>query len=608
MTSEIIRAGAWRFGDNVDTDQMAPFNTFMASWEKTRPALFPARPGFAMAFETGGVIVAGKNWGCGSSREQAPSNLKKLGVAAVVADSVGRIFFRNAIALALPCLVCPGVSDLVEEGDLVEVDFAAGVVRNLTRGTSLSAPPPTADMLRIIEAGGLLETLKDDAPRLTAAAVPSLSGRPKTMAEKILARAAGRADVAPGEFVVAEADRVVMGEFLASSASRLRKLGITALHDPEKVSATVTAVFPAPDAEIARLHTKMRALARELDVTHFYPHDGIINQVIVEKGDALPGQLVFGSDSHSTTYGAMGAAGSGLGVTELTYILATGRIWMRVPATIRFNLNGQMAPGVMSKDLMLALLARFGTDHAQYRAVEFGGEAADRMSMSSRLTLSNMGLEMGAKFAMFAADETTLCYLRAQGVERAEAFGPDPDAAYATVHEIDVSVLAPQVARPHNPGNVGPVSDCAGTPVDQAFLGSCTNARLEDLAVAAGILRGRKVAPSTRLIVTPASREVMLAAMREGHLQVLLEAGAHLTPPGCGACSGGVGGVVGPGETCIATTNRNFQGRMGSPEAAVYLASPATVAVSAVRGVITDPREFWTEGETKALRREAAAS
>jgi len=598
---ETIRGRAWRFGDNVDTDQMAPFSTFMASWEETRPQIFPARPGFSTAFQRGDIIVAGKNWGCGSSREQAPANLKKLGAAAVIAESAGRIFYRNAIALALPCLVCPGVAAAVLEGDEIEVDFAQGVVR-IAGGPTLQGFAPTADMLRIFESGGLLETL--DEPRgvhTETAAAPSLSPRPKTMAEKIIARAAGLPDVSPGAFVTARPDRVVMGEFLASCVSRMRRHGITALHDPDRVSATVTAVFPAPDAEIARLHTKVRALAQELGVAHFYPHDGIINQVVVEKGDIRPGELIFGSDSHSTTYGAMGAAGSGMGVTDLTYLLATGDIWLRVPETIRFELHGAGGAAVMSKDVILHLLGRFGSDHAQYRAIEFGGPAIAAMSLASRLTLSNMGAEMGAKFAMFAADATTLAFLRAHGQPDVQPFGPDPGCEYLATHQIDLAAIGPQVARPHNPANVGPVGDCLGVRIDQAFLGSCTNARLEDLAVAASLLQGRQVAASTRLIVTAASREVLIAASKAGYLETLLEAGAHVTPPGCGACSGGVGGVVGPGETCIATTNRNFQGRMGSPQASLYLASPATVAASAIVGAIADPREFWSPAASEML-------
>ncbi len=289
----------------------------------------------------------------------------------------------------------------------------------------------------------------------------------------------------------------------------------------------------------------------------------------------------------------MGAAGTGLGLTEVTYVLATGELWLRVPPTVRFVLDGKAAAGIMSKDVVLHLAGRFGTEVAQYRAIEFAGPAAERMTVSSRLTMANMGIELGAKFAFFEADETTCAYLRERTDEPVSPFGPDAGAGYEAVHEIDISGLEPQIACPHNPGNAKPVSAVGRVRVHQAFLGSCTNARLEDLAVAAEILEGRKVDPGTRLLVTPASAQVLLDATRAGYIEILLEAGAHLTTPGCGACPGGHGGLLAPGEVCLSSTNRNFRGRMGSPEAEVYLGSPASVAAAAVAGHIVDPREFW---------------
>jgi 3-isopropylmalate/(R)-2-methylmalate dehydratase large subunit len=594
----IVRGRVWRFGDNIDTDVMAPFATFIADWETTRPALFPNRPGFSHQVEPGDVIVAGGNWGCGSSREQAPANLKKLGIAAVVAESFGRIFFRNAIAIGLPCMVCPEAGQIAE-GDVVKIDVAGGVVR--AGGKVLTAQPPNAEMLEILRAGGLLNTIVElprpepSQPRVW------LDSKPKTMAEKILARAARLPDARAGSFVTVEPDCLVLGEFLASCISRLRKAGVTEIFDPAKICVTLTGMFPAPTPEIASLHTHVRQLAERLGIENFFPHDGIINQVAIERGQIRPGELAFGSDSHSTTYGAMGAAGAGLGITELAYLLARGRIWTRVPETIRFVLTGEPRPGVMSKDIILHLLGRFGSDYAQYRAIEFAGPLAARMSLSSRMTLSNMSCEMGAKFAMFEADEVTLAYLRDHGVADAARFGADKGADYLAIHEIDVSAIAPQAARPNNPSNVSPVSDCAGTKIQQAFLGSCTNARLEDLAVAAAVLRGKRVAPGVRLIVTPVSQEIMQQAAEAGYVTDLVRAGAHFTPPGCGACSGSVGGVVGPGETCISTTNRNFQGRMGSPDAQIYLASPATVAASAIAGEIVDPLDYWPDDAPSLL-------
>ena len=422
-----------------------------------------------------------------------------------------------------------------------------------------------------------------------------------TLAEKILARASGRERVAPGEYVTARADKVMCHEAFVLCALQLAKLGVTRLFDPARVLVILDHYFPAPTERMAGAHAAARQLAERFGISHFLGHAGICHQVLTERALVRPGELVFGTDSHSTTYGAVAAAGNGIGVTEATYVLATGELWMRVPPTLRFALEGELPAGVMSKDVALYLAGRFGTAVASYRAIEFTGPAASAMSLASRMTLANMGAELGAKFAFFAADEATAAYLSERAAQQAgeragepvAPFGPDPDARYEATHVVDVGGLEPQIACPHNPGNVKPVSAVAGTPVQQCFLGSCTNARLEDLAVAAEILRGRQVHPSTRLLVTPASHEVALEATRAGILETLLAAGAHVTASGCGACPGGHGGVLGAGEACLSSTNRNFRGRMGSAEAQVYLGSPASVAAAALTGRIVDPREYW---------------
>lgn len=418
-----------------------------------------------------------------------------------------------------------------------------------------------------------------------------------TMAEKVLARASGRASLGAGEYVTARADRVMAHEAFTLCALQLVKLGVRRLFDPERVIVLLDHYFPAPDVRMAQGHGIARDLAKRFGVRHFLGHPGICHQVLTERGLVRPGELVFGTDSHSTTYGALGAAGNGIGLTEMVYVLATGELWLRVPPTIRFELEGALGPGVMSKDVALHLAGAFGTDVATYRSVEYAGAAAGRMSIASRMTMANMGVELGAKFAFFAADEATRAYLRAQGQDEVPLFGPDADASVEATHRVDVAAIEPQIACPHNPGHVKPVSQLEGVHgvrVQQAFLGSCTNGRLEDLAVAAEVLRGRRVHPETRLIVTPASQRVALEATREGFAEVLLEAGAHITASGCGACPGGHSGLIGPGEVCLSSTNRNFRGRMGSPEGEVYLGSPASVAAAAVAGRIVDPREFWS--------------
>jgi homoaconitate hydratase family protein len=415
-----------------------------------------------------------------------------------------------------------------------------------------------------------------------------------TMAEKILARTAGQDRVSAGGYVTATVDRVMCHEAFVLCAFKMLQVGVERVFDPERVVVILDHYFPAPTEQMARGHVLAREFAERFGVRHFLGHAGICHQVLTERGFILPGQLVLGSDSHSTTYGAVGAAGAGIGITEMTYVLATGELWLQVPPTIRFVLEGQIGPGVMSKDVVLQLAGTFGTEVAQYRAIEYAGPAAARMSVASRMTMANMGVELGAKFAFFESDEVTGEYLRPRNAGQVSRFGPDTDADYEAVHHVDVSAIEPQIACPHNPGNVKPVSAVGDVAVQQAYLGSCTNARLEDFAVAAEILKGRKVHPKTRLLVIPASHAVHLEATRAGYAEILLEAGAHILASGCGACPGGHNGVVGAGEVCISSTNRNFRGRMGSADAEVYLGSPASVAAAAVAGRIVDPREFWT--------------
>ncbi len=421
-----------------------------------------------------------------------------------------------------------------------------------------------------------------------------MTGSAMTMAEQVLARASGRTRVQPGEYLTAHVDVAMCHEALVACGRQLLDLGIDEVWDPQRVIVVLDHSFPAATERMAASHQMARAFVDQFGITTFLGHAGICHQVLVERGLIKPGELVLGTDSHSTTYGAVGAAGAGIGISEMTYVLATGELWMRVPDTIRFELEGTPGPGTMAKDLILYLAGRFGTDVAQYSAIEYGGPLAAAISVAGRMTMANMGVELGAKFAFFATDARTIEFYAGLTEESLAPFGPDPGASYSAVHRVDVSGLGAQVALPHNPGNVRAVAEMDPVRVDQAFLGSCTNARLEDFAVAAEILAGRSVHGGTRLIVTPASQAVALAATRAGYIETLLAAGAFVTAPGCGACPGGHGGVIGPGEVCVSSTNRNFPGRMGSPQASVYLASPATVAASAVTGHLTDPSALWS--------------
>ena len=415
-----------------------------------------------------------------------------------------------------------------------------------------------------------------------------------TMACQVLARTSGRDTVTPGEYVTATADVLMCHEALTMCASQLRRVGVERLAYPDRVHVVLDHFFPAPTAAAARDHRRARNLVEQYGIINFHGHAGICHQVLVERGAVRPGQLVLGTDSHSTTYGALGAAGAGIGVTEMTYLLATGELWFQVPETVRVDLVGTAGAALMAKDLVLALAGRYGTDVAQYAAIEFHGPLAAAMTIAGRMTMANMGAELGAKFAFFPADDHTVRYLQGRCEEPVEHFGPQPGAGFARTITLDCTDLAPQVACPHNPGNVVAITEVAGTVVHQAFLGSCTNARVEDFEVAAAILAGRRVHPDVRMIVTPASQQTFLDALAAGYVSVLAEAGAHITASGCGACPGGHQGLLGPGEVCVSSTNRNFQGRMGSADASVFLGSPAVVAAAAVAGELIDPRELWS--------------
>ncbi|MBU2646704.1 3-isopropylmalate dehydratase large subunit [bacterium] len=414
-----------------------------------------------------------------------------------------------------------------------------------------------------------------------------------TMAEKVLARTSGQDVVEAGQNVTARIDRMMTHEGFVMCAMTLQGMKIEKLNDPDKVVVLFDHYFPAPEPKYAEYHDFSRKAVKAFGIKNYLGYPGVCHQVMCEKGFVLPGQLILGTDSHSSTYGALGAAGAGIGTTEMSYAMATGELWMQVPKTIRINLEGEPGNGLSAKDMILYIAGKYGTDFAQYKSIEFVGPLAEQMSISGRMTVSNMGIEVGAKFALFEADQKTLDFLKPVGKGPAAVFKSDDDAVFEEELTVDISSLEPQVACPHNPGNAKTISEVGDVAVDQVYLGSCTNGRIEDMAVAAKILKGKKVSDSTRLLVNPASREVLMDMIKTGYLEILMEAGAHMITPGCGACLGGHLGLIGKGETCLASTNRNFPGRMGSGESFVYLGSPATVAASAITGKITDPREFW---------------
>ncbi|HQE93262.1 MAG TPA: 3-isopropylmalate dehydratase large subunit [Anaerolineae bacterium] len=419
-----------------------------------------------------------------------------------------------------------------------------------------------------------------------------------TCAEKVLARKAGLESVVAGQIVTVRPDKLLTHDNTSDIARKFHAIGVAQVAHPAMHVIVLDHVTPAANETYAASHRATRAFVAEQGIAAFYDiGEGICHQVLPEKGHAWPGALIVGSDSHTPTHGAFGAFAAGIGRTEAAAVMATGAIWLRVPETLRLVLHGTLPPRVSAKDVILRLIGDLHADGADYCSVEFAGEAVRAMSVAGRMVLCNMAAEMGAKNAIVEADTTTLTWLAGRTpwdsatLRRwAAEFRADPDAAYARVIDYDVSELAPQIAKPHTVDNVVPVTEVVGTKIDQALIGTCTNGRLEDLEVAADILRGKHIAPGVRLLVLPASREVLLAALSRGVIADLVAAGATLLNPGCGPCLGAHEGCMAPGEVTLSTANRNFKGRMGSKEAFTYLGSPATVAASALAGVIVDAR------------------
>ena len=415
-----------------------------------------------------------------------------------------------------------------------------------------------------------------------------------TIAEKILSAKSGRSAVTPGEIVEAYPDLVMSHTATWRSASVMERVGATRLYDPDRLAIVLDHISPAKTEKYAADQQASRNFARQYGVGKFYDVDaGIAHLVLMEAGHVAPGDLIVGTDSHCTIYGSLGALGTGIGYTEVTSVWITGRLWMKVPESVRITLDGRFSAGVYSKDLMLYLIGRLGADGCSYKSVEFYGNAIPALSVSERMTMANLAMEMGVKCAFVPPDLRTAEYLQARLTD-ARPYQPvyaDTDAVYLEQVDVNLAQLEPMVACPHEVENTKPIGEVAGTHIDQAFLGSCANAKYEDLVVAAGILKGRRVHPGVRLIVTPGSKKIMLEAMNSGVLQTLLEAGGMVTNPGCGACAGD-GGMLADGEVCLSTANRNFLGRMGSAKSSIYLSSPATLAASAIEGAIADPRAF----------------
>jgi 3-isopropylmalate/(R)-2-methylmalate dehydratase large subunit len=411
-----------------------------------------------------------------------------------------------------------------------------------------------------------------------------------TIAEKILSRASGKRAVTPREIVTARIDVAMSHENADVVLRAFREIGIEKVWDPERIVLLFDHRIPADSEKTAATHQRIRNFVKEQGIKCFYDlKQGICHQILPENGHSRPGEVMVGTDSHTTTHGAFGTFAAGIGATEMAGVWATGELWFMVPESFKIEVSGYFPHYVSAKDLILSIIGRLGAAGADYKAVEFCGEAISDMSIASRMVMTNLSMEMGAKVAFVVPDAKTIDYVKARTKKEFTASLPDKDAQYAQIMEICVDDLEPMIACPHAVDNVKPVRAVAGTKIDQALIGSCTNGRLEDLAVAAEILNGMVVAREVRLLVIPASTRVYLEAIKMGYIEILIKSGAVILNPGCGPCLGAHQGLLAPGEVCISTTNRNFRGRMGSPESFVYLASPATVTQSAIDGVISAP-------------------
>ncbi len=410
-----------------------------------------------------------------------------------------------------------------------------------------------------------------------------------TISEKILSRASGKPAKA-GDFVLADIDYAMAHDGTSILAVKaFKEMGVKKVWDPDRIIIPFDHIAPANNETAAKLHKSTRQWIKEHGITNFFDvGEGICHQVLPEQGFAMPGKLIIGADSHSCTYGAFGAFATGVGATDMAEIFASGKLWLRVPQTIKITVEGKLAKGVSAKDMTLFIIKNVGADGANYKAIEYYGIAISELSMAERMTLCNMSIEMGAKTGIVPADEKTFEYLKERARDKFEPVYADKDAKYCEEYNFDAGDIEPQIAKPHEVDNVSGVGTVLGTPLDQVFIGSCTNGRFEDLEVVAKILSGKKV--KVRTIVLPASRSVLIKATESGIISTLLKAGAIIAPPGCGPCLGAHMGVICEGETCLSTSNRNFKGRMGAG-GLIYLSSPETAAASALKGEIADPRD-----------------
>jgi 3-isopropylmalate/(R)-2-methylmalate dehydratase large subunit len=600
----------WKMPDDVDTDNIIPGRrgTIPTIEEMKKYAFEHLKPEFGKMVKEGDIIVAGKNFGCGSSREQAASVIVQNGVHCIIAKSFARIFFRNAFNSGILLIECDGIQDVCEEGDTVTIEVNKCVSAN---GQSFPIKPVPENLFKIVVNGGLIEDTKkrisdDDKLHirqsgftgnikriahygLTKAEMTKKKGY--TLAEKLLMKNSGVNHVVPGDIVITRPDMFMVHDiYTPYLVDTFNKIGAAKIDDPEKVTIIFDHCMPTAVAKNDSAHYDAGLeLAKRFGIRKLHIGEGICHFLMHEKRYGRPGEVATATDSHTTTYGGAGCFCTGIGTAEMAAALITGELWFKVPEAIKIVLNGKMPAGVYPKDIILKILGDIKSDGGQYKSLEFSGPAAKDMSMAARFTIANMSLEAGAKCALFDADEKTAEYYGLPFDEIVWVHA-DEDAHYSQVLTYDVSEISPQLSCPQGVDNVHPIDEILGTPIDEVYIGTCTNGSLEDLSVAAAVLEGKKVSRNIRFVVMPATNLVYKEAIRLGYIQTFVESGAVICHPGCGLCAGFPYGLMADDEKILITANRNFIGRMGTKKSLIYLSSPAVAAVSALTGVISDPR------------------
>lgn len=606
MNPKVIQGLAYYCGDYVNTDVMSPgrFEPYTGPDQLASVALIDYEFPIPFVEKKSGrsrytVIFAGTEFGCGSSRETAPQALYYAGARVVIAKSFARIFYRNCVNMGLILPIrCDHDFDESVVGKTVEVNLEDFTFTVEGRKFHFADFGPLAD---IIAAGGLINYSKQHAQEHSKTPHLKKEGAtpPQSITHKILARGSGKQFVKTGEIVEVEVDMSFTHDPVLESLREIfyREFGQDAkVWDSSKIALFQDHLVPAKDAASRRLAKAMDSFAAEQSIQNYYPYGedyGICHILMCEKGHVRPGEIVLGTDSHSVTYGAFNAFGTGVGMVDMVQVFRTGRLWFKIPEVIHVRVDGLLKPSVQAKDIILRIIGDIGMDGASYKTMEFSGSTIDEMTAEERMTLCNMVVEAGAKNGVMALNKSARQYLARVGSREIHEVTSDPDFVYHKTLSYRAEEIEPMVAYPHSPANVHPISEAKAKriQINQVYVGSCTGAKYNDIEIVASLLANKKIARTISMMIVPATMDIYRKMAETGVLNTLLQSGAVVESPGCKACYGAHGGILGDGETCLSTTNRNFRGRMGNPKSFVYLASPWVAAATALSGCITDEIE-----------------